>query len=124
MKEEDESQINGITEIEFRAICALAFSVLLSNLWSLIKTYLCSRIPGSPPHGWQLLKSAARLSRLGLYVDAARETLRQLAARGVPYDSEEMLRAYERFTELDRQWRELEQKHLALREEIQREKAK
>ena len=28
VKEEDESQINGITEIEFRAICALAFSVL------------------------------------------------------------------------------------------------
>ena len=27
VKEEDESQINGITEIEFRAICALAFSV-------------------------------------------------------------------------------------------------
>ena len=51
VKEEDESQINGITEIEFRAICALAFSVLLSNLWSLIKTYLCSRIPGSPPLG-------------------------------------------------------------------------
>ena len=61
----------------------------------------------------QLLKSAARLTRLGLDVDAARETLRQLAARGVPYDSEEMLRAYERFTELDRQWRELEQKHLS-----------
>ena len=28
VKEEDESQINGITEIEIRAICALAFSVL------------------------------------------------------------------------------------------------
>ena len=66
----------------------------------------------------QLLKSAAQLARLGLDVDAARETLRRLAARGVAYDSEEMLRAYERFTELDRQWRELEQKHLALREEI------
>lgn len=65
-----------------------------------------------------LLKSAAQLARLGLDVDAARETLRRLAARGVPYDSEEMLRAYERFTELDKQWRELEQKHLALREEI------
>ena len=51
VKEEDESQINGITEIEFRAICALTFSVLLSNLWSLIKTCLCSRIPGSPPLG-------------------------------------------------------------------------
>ena len=76
------------------------------------------------PQKQQLLKSAARLSRLGLDVDTARETLRQLAARGVPYDSEEMLCAYERFTELDRQWRELEQKHLALREEIQREKAK
>ena len=68
----------------------------------------------------QLLNSAAQLARLGLDVDAARETLRRLAARGVPFDSEEMLRAYERFTELDKQWRELEQKHLALREELQR----
>ena len=76
------------------------------------------------PKKQQLLKSAARLSRLGLDVDAARETLRQLAARGVPYDSEEMLRAYERFTELDKQWRELEQKHLALREEIRRQSSK
>ena len=76
------------------------------------------------PKKQQLLKSAARLSRLGLDVDAARETLRQLAARGVPYDSEEMLRAYERFTALDSQWRELEQKHMALREEVRRGKAK
>ena len=76
------------------------------------------------PKKQQLLKSAARLSRLGLDVDAAREELRRLAARGVPYASEEMLRAYERFTELDKQWRELEQKHLALREEIQRQGSK
>lgn len=76
------------------------------------------------PQKQQLLKSAAQLTRLGLDVDAARETLRQLAARGVPYDSEEMLRAYERFTALDSQWRELEQKHLALREEVRRGKAK
>ena len=76
------------------------------------------------PQKQQLLKSTAQLTRLGLDVDAARETLRQLAARGVPYDSEEMLRAYERFTALDRQWRELEQKHLALREEVRRGKAK
>ena len=72
----------------------------------------------------QLLKSAAQLARLGLDVDAARETLRRLAARGVPFDSEEMLRAYERFTELDKQWRELEQKHLALREEIAQKASK
>ena len=72
----------------------------------------------------QLLKSAAQLARLGLDVDAARETLRRLAARGVAYDSEEMLRAYERFTELDKAWRELEQKHLALREEIAQKASK
>ena len=72
----------------------------------------------------QLLKSAARLARLGLDVDAARETLRRLAERGVAFDSEEMLRAYERFTALDRQWRELEQKHLALREEIAQKASK
>ena len=76
------------------------------------------------PKKQQLLKSAARLSRLGLDVDVAREELRRLAARGVGYESEEMLRAYERFTELDKQWRELEQKHLALRKEIRREKTK
>ena len=72
----------------------------------------------------QLLKSAVQLARLGLDVDAARETLRRLAARGVPFDSEEMLRAYERFTELDKAWRELEQKHLALREEIAQKASK
>ena len=71
------------------------------------------------PKKQQLLKSAAQLARLGLDVDAARETLRRLAKRGVAYDSEEMLRAYEHFTALDRQWRELEQEHLALREEIE-----
>ncbi len=72
----------------------------------------------------QLLKSAARLARLGLDVYAARETLRRLAERGAAYDSEEMLRAYKRFTALDRQWRELEQKHLALREEIAQKASK
>ena len=76
------------------------------------------------PKKLQLLKSAAQLALLGLDVDAARETLRQLAARGAGYDSEEMLRAYERFTELDRQWRDLEQKHLALREEIRQKTSK
>ena len=76
------------------------------------------------PKKQQLLKSAARLARLGLDVDAARETLRRLAERGVPYNSEEMLRAYVRFTELNKQWRELEQKHLALREEILRQTSK
>lgn len=70
-----------------------------------------------------LLMSAAKLYSLGLDVEAAREKLRQLVERGVSFSSEEMLQAYEEFTALDGQWRELEKQHLELRDEIRRERA-
>ena len=69
-----------------------------------------------------LLLSAARLYSLGLDLEAARERLRQLVEQGVPYDSGEMLEAYEAFADLDRQWKGLEQQHLELRDEIRKER--
>lgn len=67
-----------------------------------------------------LLASAARLYSLGVDVEASRERLRELVQRGVPYDSEEMRTAYQSFTELDQQWKAMEQAHLSLRDELLR----
>ena len=69
-----------------------------------------------------LLASAARLYSLGVDLEAARERLRELVDRGVSYESKEMLKAYEEFTALDRQWKDLEKQHLELRDEIRRER--
>lgn len=68
-----------------------------------------------------LIKSAARLYSLGVDLEAARERLRELVEKGVPYDSDEMLTAYHEFSELDRLWKSLEKQHLDLRDEIIRE---
>lgn len=65
-----------------------------------------------------LLKSAARLYSLGIELDAARDRLRQLVERGVPYESEEMASAYRDFTELEALWTGMEQQHQELRDEI------
>lgn len=72
------------------------------------------------PRKGLLLRSGARLYRLGVKLEAARERLRQLVKRGVSYDSEEMRAAYRDFTALERQWKALEAQHLALRDEITR----
>ena len=71
-----------------------------------------------------LLASAARLYSMGVDLEAARERLRQMVARGVPYDSDEMKQAVRAFQELQRQWRELEKQHLKLRDEIAQGKQK
>ena len=69
-----------------------------------------------------LLASAARLYSLGVDVEAARERLRKLVKQGVPYDSEEMQTAYQSFTELNEQWKSMEQAHSSLRDEMLRKK--
>lgn len=69
-----------------------------------------------------LLASAARLYSLGVDLEAARERLRELVERGVAYESYEMRTAYQEFAELDKQWKELERQHLALRDEILQDK--
>ena len=65
-----------------------------------------------------LLLSAARLYSLGLDLEAARESLRQMVERGVPYGAEELRAALWQFKELEAQWKEMERQHLALREEL------
>lgn len=69
-----------------------------------------------------LLASAARLYSLGVDVEAARERLRELVKQGVPYESEEMRTAYQSFTELNEQWKAMEQAHISLRDELLRKK--
>lgn len=68
-----------------------------------------------------LLASAARLYSLGVDLEAARARLRELVERGVSYESPEMKQAYEAFAALDRQWKDLERRHLDLRDELLRE---
>ena len=68
-----------------------------------------------------LLESAATLAVLGEKVEAARDELRRLVSKGVSYDSEAMKKAYADFEMLDRQWKALERRHLAVRNEILRE---
>ena len=65
-----------------------------------------------------LLASAARLYSMGVDLEAARAKLKELAERGVPYDSDQMKQAYQDFKELEQQWKMLEQQHLELRDEI------
>jgi len=65
-----------------------------------------------------LIASAARLYSMGIDLEAARDRLRQLVEQGVPYNSDEMKQAVQDFKELDRQWKELEREHLALRDEM------
>ena len=70
-----------------------------------------------------LLASAARLYSLGVDVEAARERLKELVKLGVPYESEEMRTAYQSFTELNEQWKAMEQAHISLRYEMLRQKS-
>ena len=65
-----------------------------------------------------LIASAARLYSMGIDLEAARDRLRQLVERGVPYSSDEMKQAVQDFKELDRQWKALEKQHLELRDEV------
>lgn len=65
-----------------------------------------------------LIASAARLYSMGIDLEAARNRLRQLVERGVPYSFDEMKQAVLDFKELERQWKELEKQHLELREAV------
>ena len=65
-----------------------------------------------------LIASAARLYSMGIDLEAARDRLRKLVERCVPYNSDEMKQAVQDFKELDRQWKELEREHLKLRDEV------
>lgn len=68
-----------------------------------------------------LLRSAARLYSLGIKVESARQRLRDLVGQGVAYTSPEMRKALEDYQELDRQWKELEQEYLKLKNDIEKD---
>jgi hypothetical protein len=68
-------------------------------------------------HG-KLILSAAKHTRLGFKVEAARSKLCRLVIIGIPYDSAQMLRAMSCFQALSTEWKELERRHLMLREKI------
>lgn len=68
-----------------------------------------------------LLRSAARLYSLGIEVEGARQRLRDLVDQGVAYTSPEMRKALEDYQELDRQWKELEQEYLKLKDDIEKD---
>ena len=55
---------------------------------------------------------------MGVDLEAARAKLKELVEQGVPYDSDEMKRAYRDFKDLEQQWKALERQHLELRDEI------
>lgn len=65
-----------------------------------------------------LLRSAARLYSLGIEVEGARQRLRDLVDQGVAYTSPEMRKVLEDYQDLDRQWKELEQEFLRLKNDI------
>ena len=64
------------------------------------------------------MASAARLYSLGVDLEAARERVKELVSQGLPYASDEMIRAIRDFKDLEKQWKALEQQYLELREEI------
>lgn len=66
-----------------------------------------------------LIQMATQLYTLGLDVETARESLRQMVAQSVPYESPQMLEALRRFESLKKQWDDLEQQYLSLRKEVQ-----
>ena len=65
-----------------------------------------------------LVSQAAKLAMLGMTVEKERSNLKKLVERGVPYTDLKMLLAYERFKQVDDEWKRLEAEHLRLRERL------
>jgi len=66
-----------------------------------------------------LVSQAANLFKLGLKVEMARNKLKKLVERGVPYDDPQMVKAYEHFVEVDNEWKACEAEHLLLRKKAE-----
>ena len=62
-----------------------------------------------------LMKTGARLYRMGIEVEAARNHLKKLVAKGTPYDSPEMIIALQKYQSVNHTWMELEQEYLRLK---------
>ena len=68
----------------------------------------------------RLIQTAAQLYTLGLDVEEAREELRRLVSRKVPYGSPQMIAALTHFKELKAKWDDLEKQYLRLRKDVQK----
>lgn len=66
----------------------------------------------------KLVKQAGKLYTLGVTVENRREKLRRLVEKKVPYDSPQMKEALSEFEQADKEWKQLEQEHLAFRKEL------
>ncbi len=66
----------------------------------------------------QLVHSAMELIRLGKKLEEAKRSLKKLVDRGIPYESPEMIAAYEKCQQHKAQWQELERQHLSLRDNL------
>ena len=66
----------------------------------------------------KLIISAIELVKLGEELESAKQTLKELVDRGVPYNSAEMMVALTRCQQLNAQWQDLEQQHLTLRDSL------
>jgi len=64
----------------------------------------------------RLLQQAYRLTTLGIVVERERSKLKELVARGTPYDDQEMRQTLERFRTANSEWKRLEAAHLQLRQ--------
>ncbi len=71
-----------------------------------------------------MVDQAGQLFRLGLKVERCREKLRKLVEKKVPYNSPQMWTALLEFQAADSEWKELEQRHLQLRNKLHAVKAK
>lgn len=65
-----------------------------------------------------LISQAAKLTTLGMTLERERNNLKKLVEQGVSYDSPKMMQAYERFKQVDDEWKQLEAEHLRLRRKV------
>lgn len=62
-----------------------------------------------------LVRQAAKLIKLGIRVEQARNALKKLVDHGVRYDAPEMMEALQRFEQVNDERKRLEAEHLELR---------
>lgn len=67
----------------------------------------------------ELIVLGAKLTRLGMTVESRRNKLRQLVEKGVPYESQQMLKALQEFQQADAEWKQTEAAYLDLRKELE-----
>ena len=68
----------------------------------------------------ELVLSAITLVRVGEALEEAKRKLKQLVDQGVPYESEEMKKAFDECLLLQEEWNLLEAEHIHLKNKVTR----